>query len=484
MRLRPSLVLIASVTFAAPAAAQSVPPEPALPAPSAPASEVLPEATSVEAHVGVEDGLRVADVVRAIVETSHDRAARLAEVRAARTEITRADYGFVPRLGVTVGYTRLSEIEAPVLGVLAAPADQTQRGLLAPGSPLVAVPLQFPVILDQTQVRAQLAIPVTDYFLRVLPAREAAEHGASAAEAMVEVTERRLALEAEALYWGWARATLGVVVAEQALAAARAHHEDAERLARAGIATPTDLARADAQVAQVEELVATTSHARDAAADRLRTVMHVAHVPASVGEPLDETGDDVDLEALVARAHAHRAELRALEAQLAALEAQRALTTAGMIPRVDVVGEALLANPNPRYVPQTERFDFTWAVGAQASWQLADTLASEAQGRGLDERIASLREQRELTREGIRAEIVDAHRALRDAASSRASRAAQVAAAERTLELATALYRAGRGTSLVVIDAQTLLLRARLDLLSARIDDRMARARIVRATAD
>jgi outer membrane protein TolC len=133
-------------------------------------------------------------------------------------------------------------------------------------------------------------------------------------------------------------------------------------------------------------------------------------------------------------------------------------------------------------VPQTERFDVTWAVGAQASWQLTDALSAGPSRQALESRIAGLRAQRELVREGIRAEVVDAHRAILDARVARVSRQAQVNAAERTLELASSVYRAGRGTSLVVMDAQTLLVRARLDLLAARIEDRIAHARFRRAT--
>jgi outer membrane protein TolC len=124
----------------------------------------------------------------------------------------------------------------------------------------------------------------------------------------------------------------------------------------------------------------------------------------------------------------------------------------------------------------------TWAVGAQASWQLTDALAAEPSRRALEGRIAALREHGELLREGIRAEVVDAHRALLDARSATESRRAQIAAAERALELASEVYRNGRGTSLAVMDAQTLLVRAELDLLAARIDGRIARARLRRAT--
>ncbi len=448
-----------------------------------PRPEPLAAGPSLEQHLSVPGGLRVADVVRAVLDTSHDRAARVAEVAAARAQIDRVTMAFVPRVTLSASYTRLSPIDAPRLGVLVAPGDQTASGLLAPGSPLVAVPLSFPVILDQTQVRAQLAIPVTDYFFRVMPGREAAERATEAADAMVLVTERALALEAETLYWSWARAELSLVVARQALALAEAHCEDARRLLDAGLGLASDVARAEAQVAAMQELVGTTSHARDAGRDRMRVVMHVDRLPGEIGESLDEPDDEAgDIEAAVDLALAQRSELEAMEAQIAATEAQRTLEAAAMIPRLDVFGEALLANPNPRFVPQTERFDVTWAVGAQASWQLTDALSAGPSGLALESRISALREQRELVREGIRAEVVDAQRAILDARVARVSREAQVSAAQRTLDLASNVYRSGRGTSLVVMDAQTLLVRARLDLLAARIDDRIAHARLRRAT--
>ncbi|MFN9809944.1 MAG: TolC family protein [Deltaproteobacteria bacterium] len=440
-------------------------------------------ATSLDAYVSVPGGLRVAEVVRAVLDTSHDRAARLAELGAARAQIERTTLAFVPRVTLGVSYTRLSPIDAPRLGVLVAPADQTSSGLLAPSAPLLAVPVSFPVVLDQTQARAQLAIPVTDYFLRVLPARDAAEHAGEAAEAAVTIGEQALALEAEILYWSWARAELGILVAERALALAEAHRDDARRLVAAGLALASDVARAEAQVAAMQELAAVTSHARDAARDRMRTVTHSPGLSTAIGEPLLQPEQALDeLEPAVELALHARSELGAIDAQLAALEAQRTLEDAAIAPRVDVFAEALLANPNPRFVPQTERFDVTWAVGAQASWQLTDALAAEPSRRALEGRIAALREHGELLREGIRAEVVDAHRALLDARSATESRRAQIAAAERALQLASEVYRNGRGTSLAVMDAQTLLVRAELDLLAARIDGRIARARLRRAT--
>jgi len=432
----------------------------------------------LEDHLGVADGLRVRDVVDAALRVSHDGAARREETVAARADVQRAQLGYVPRVSISASYTRLSPIDAPSAGVLAAPADQTRVGLLSSEVPLLGVALRFPVILDQTQLRAQLAVPVTDYLLRVAPGVRAARAGVRAATALEAVTARRVAMETEAVYWSWARAVLAEVVAARGLSQARAHRDDAARLVAAGVAVAADVARAEAQVAQVEELVATTAHARDAAEDRLRTVTGIRALPRAVGEALDDgTAEAPPREQAVAQAWAQRSELAALDAQVTSLRAMRALQDAARYPRLDLVAEALLANPNPRFVPQTERFDLTWAVGAQVSFTLNDALAAGPTRDALDARVAATQAQREAAREGIRAEVVDAERALRDAASAIAARRAGQGAAERALRLATDTWRAGRGTGLAVIDAQNLLLRAELDLLQARIDLRAAQAR-------
>ncbi|AKF09316.1 outer membrane efflux protein [Sandaracinus amylolyticus] len=448
---------------------------------------------ALAAELAVPGGLRAQDVVRAVVESSFDRRARLAEIEAARADVDRATLALVPRVGLSASYMRLSEIEAPTLGFVAAPVDQTQGGVIEPGSPLVSVPISFPVLLDQTQVRAQLVVPVSDYFLRVLPGRDAAEHVVHAGEATLEATEARLALEAEQLYWGWARARLSLVVARTGLSSAEAHRDDAQRVFDAGLATGADVSRAEAQVAAMRELVDTTEHLRDALADRLRTVMHVSTIPDAIGDTLPDAPalhasrrsvhepGDTAIDDAVAGALERRAELRAIGAQVEALEAQRIVQDAALVPRLDVIGEVLLANPNPRFVPAQERFETTWAVGAQVSWQLADALSADPSRRALESRIAAARASRESIEEGVRAEIVDADRQRRDAVSAMTSRHAQVDAAERALRQASEVFRAGRGTGLPVIDAQTLLVRARLELLNARIDLAVADARWRRA---
>jgi outer membrane protein len=450
------------------------------------ASLLLPLVAAAQDHdpsaeLGVEGGLRSSTVVERALTTSTDRARALAEVSAARTEVDRATLAFVPRLGLSASYTRLSDIDPPLLGYVAAPAAQT-GGAIEPGAALVSIPLSFPSVVDQTAFRAELAIPASDYFLRVAPARAAAEHGVDAAEEGVDAAERRIALEAETLYWNWVRARLAIGVARQARARAEAHLADTESLVDVGIGIEADRARASAQVASMTALAENAEHLRDAIADRLRTIMHVRSIPDAIGDAIDERpSEPVDVDASVRRAIARRSDLRAIDARVAALDSQRTAVTAAYFPRVDVVGEVLVANPNPRYVPSQEEFATTWAVGVRASWQLADTLAAIPTEAGLDAQIAAARHARAALAEGIRAEIVDARRRLADAGSNIARSDEAMVLAERTLAVASDVYRSGRGTSLAVIDAQTLLVQAEFDRISARVDRELARASLRRA---
>lgn len=454
--------------------------------PAAPhATTGAPETASADRFadlVSVEGGLHADEVARAVRTTSPDLAARRRDVDIARAELDRIWLQYVPRVSLGASYVRLSDIEAPSAGVIAAPADQTQMGLLPSGTPLVGVAFQFPVILDQVQARAQLAIPVSDYLLRVHPGEEAARDAIEATDAAAEIAGRGLDLEARLLYLQWVRVRLSARLADEALERARSHTEDARRLIAAGLGIELDLARTTAQVGALEADRAALAHLDTMIRDRLRTLMHAASIPDAIGDALPEpTARAFDLDALVDDALERLPETRALAHEERAVRHQLDVARAGYWPRLDLVAEALLANPNPRFVPNQARFDVTWAVGAQLNFVVNDALATEPSMRALEARVAAIEERSRSLRDGVRARIADAIRQHDDAAASYEARTSSLRAAELTYRLASQAYRAGRGTSLELVDAQTLATRARLDLLTTRIDGASAEARLANA---
>jgi outer membrane protein TolC len=207
----------------------------------------------LRAIVGVPGGLTADDVARAAAASSPLVAERRAQLEESAARLERAKVALAPTLVLNGRYARLSPIDQPTLGTLIT-APGAKPGPLPPETPLVAVPLSFPVYLDQTSAQAALSLPLSDYIFRLSFGHRAAERDARAAALAVEAARRRVAAEARAAYWQWVRARLDAVVAEEAVRTAAAHVADVGRFVNAGSASRADLVRAQSERARTEEL--------------------------------------------------------------------------------------------------------------------------------------------------------------------------------------------------------------------------------------
>jgi len=142
------------------------------------------------------------------------------------------------------------------------------------------------------------------------------------------------------------------------------------------------------------------------------------------------------------------------------------------------VGEVTYASPNQRFVPPQERWDATWSVGVRLSWSPTDAAIAHAQGQGADARARQVAAQRATLVDAIRAELAAAVQASRDADTAVVTSARSLAASEESYRVRRSLFLVGRATSVELTDAETDLLRARLDAVNARVDQRLARVRL------
>ncbi len=439
----------------------------------------------IREETGVAGGLTAAQAAARAWTTSADVAARAAEVDAAGAAVAQSGVAFFPRLTGGARYTRLSNIEAPLLGVWAL-APGAPPGPLPPNAQLVAAPVRFPVQLDQTALQATLAVPLSDYFLRVAPTHAAAMRVEDASRFALDAAGRRAAAEAEVLYYEWARARLARLAEESAVAQARGHIEDVTRLFDAGGASRADVLRVEAQCAGAEQAAVRMTALAGALEARLRVALHIPEAaPLAIGEAiatdLDSAIASRDLDALTSEAEGGRPEVRGLEATAAALERQARAAAGAAAPAFALVGEITDANPNPRYLPSPDRFVTTWSVGAQVSWSPNDATASVAAYRGVRARQAAASEQRRAVLDQVRSEIATALQAVDSAASAQLTSARGARSAEESYRVRRSLFQNGRATSVELTDAETELTRARLAVISARIDARIAEVDILHA---
>ncbi len=437
------------------------------------------------AELGMTGGLTSSEVVRRALNTSFDVGARKADLVAAAADADRALLGYLPDLSVTASYTRESDVGASIFGnLIAAPGQPT--GPLAAGAELVNVPIELQTILNVYVLQANLLVPVSDYFLRVAPARSAAEHARYAASANVETTRARVATDARVAYYSWVRAKLAVVVAEQALEDAKGHLADSRIAEGAGAASPADTLRLESQVARGELYVVNSRSLAAVAEEQLRTDMHDASGRAlAIGEDIRQPLAGQDTGSAMARvpqlrreALRNRPELKSTRESVLGLSDKARLERAGLFPRLDVIGEAGYSDPNPRVLPVEDKLRGSWLAGVRLGWSITDVPSAALAARAAEAKSAATSNDRSALIDRIHVEVESAAHAVDDASVALTTTQRGLDAAEESYRVRRLSFQNGRSTSVELLDAETDLTRARLERLNAEVDDRVARARL------
>ncbi|MCU0685622.1 MAG: TolC family protein, partial [Polyangiaceae bacterium] len=477
-----------------PAGPTSVPAGAARPADARAAAAA--DADTLEAHLASQfsatGGLTADEVAQKAVATSFDVRARQAEIEAATAAVDQAVYAYYPRLTLTASYTRLSPITAPPLNLgggtaLAAPGVVVPDGQQAAPITdinqlqLVRTPaFVFPVILNNYALVARLTVPLSDYLLRFSQAHAAATHSESASMLNERATRLKTAADAKGWYYQWVSAKLSLVAADQSLTQRRAQLLDTQRTFQAGTASRADVLNAEARVADAELFLERQRNLVTLQEERLRTIMH-----DNSGRPYD-MGEDVRNEPPGAQqqvgaladgyneALSQRLEVRALDESALSLRESAKVSRAGAWPRLDGLGDLTYSNPNQRFVPLQERFRATWSVGVQLSWSPNDVPVALSAASATEARAAQTEAQRNALRDGLRQEVVQAHNGLREAQVAVQTSARSLTAAEESYRVRRELFRNGRATNLEVTDAENVLLIARLNSITARVNLRIA----------
>lgn len=447
-----------------------------------------PEASNfydlIAAELGEGEGLTANEVARLASRTSPAARARKEELIAAAAEVDRAAFGYIPRVTVSAGYTRLSDTGNGNVGnIVAAPG--APAGPIAPGTTLVNAPLSFDTPLNQNTFQASIAVPLSDYFFRVAPTHESAKFSETAAKERLLAENLRVGADARISYYDWVRARLGVIVAEQALAQAQAHLADANKGLSAGTLSPADALRVEAEVARNELLVASSQNLSALTEEQLRIAMHdQSRSGYRIGEDVRQPAPSLvgaRLEELYAEAQRSRPELRAFDAERGARERATTAERAGYGPRLELFGNAAYANPNSRIFPQEEEFRGSWEAGVQVTWLLSDVPATGARVRAGDAAARAIAAERASLSDQIRLQVMSAFNDRAEARVAEQTTTRRLTASEESYRTRRLLFQSGRATTVELLDAEIELTRARMEAVNARIDGRVAEVRLAYA---
>src|SRR5262249_19791431 len=110
----------------------------------------------------------------------------------------------------------------------------------------------FPLVLDNYLLQASIAVPISDYFLRIAQNYSAATHVQDGARFDALAARAKSASDGKIAFYTWLRARGAAVVAVQALNDQQTHLNDAKNQFAVGNASRADVLRAETAVASAE----------------------------------------------------------------------------------------------------------------------------------------------------------------------------------------------------------------------------------------
>lgn len=447
------------------------------------------------------------DLARAVVHDgvglTADEAAKRALVRSPRIASARAAAAssgwdaemqwaaFLPQVQGYGQYKRVNNVNNQLdlfpSGQQLSGLDPAQRALAADLQPLFSpsnMP-NFTAPVNQYAVGVSLKYPVSDTFLRVWPAYDAARSALDSSAIQIEVAESLVDFEARTLFYDYARARTQLAVAAQAVRQAEAQASQIRRFADAGAVAHVDLLTATAHLERARGAEARARSGLTVARTRLAIAMgtpaqevseiaeHVLDLPAEGGLALGP---------LTSRALERRAELRALRKLVAASDQMQLAQKRSALPQLVIEAADTYAQPNPRYMPPNRsQFRNSWEIGASLVWSPNGTLTGWQAGRKAEAAGAKLRAELASLEDQVRGEVVQAYEDLQSAVAVARATDAQLAAAQEAYRVRIEQYRSGDGILVDILDADFALTQARLEHASAVIGARSALAALERA---
>lgn len=409
--------------------------------------------------------LRLADVLRAVDAEGYAPAAARADADAAGADVTATLQGLLPTLRIEGGTARTTD----PIGVFG--ARLRQRAVTA--ADFDPARLNRPDALTLTTGALVLEQPV--FVPQALLGRRAATFAAKAADAMADRTAEQSRLAAARAYYGAVVAVAGVAALDSALAAGRAHVNQATTLERNGVVTRSDVLLAQVRVGDIESQRA--SAAGNAIVARLGVAVQMGAPSDTLGALPNVLPSTAEITALVNAGWPHatgtesRRDVQAAQLGVRAARADVQRTNGSWLPTVG----AVLRN-DWATVDQPFGGSPYWTVGVMASWSVfkggadvADRQRASARARAAASRADGAVAQADL--EATQARI------LREVAIERLQIADRsLEQAREALRLVQRRYDGGLAAITELLDAAAARTAADLATVSARHDALVALA--------
>ncbi len=258
----------------------------------------------------------------------------------------------------------------------------------------------------------------------------------------------------------------------------RGHVVMAKAREKIGLATPIDVYRAEIRLKDAQDNLSRAREALRSAGDRLKIVLASPLEQAiQVVAPLDYQPLDITVEEAVATALKHRVELKQVDDRIEESRRASRLAKNNLLPQLDLVANYTRSGSHDKFSRSMRLNEDFWGINLTSTTDWSRT----AEKAGYQQTLLAVKTD-ELNRwtitDGIKREIRQNFDSLLKAAERAQIRNEQIGQASGKLALAEIKFGYGMANNFDVIEAQTELQRARVNLLAAKIEHIVGRYRL------
>lgn len=412
-------------------------------------------ALAVNSSNAAEMSLSADEAVQTALKNNKLMKVNESKIRQAQAKLAESRTAQYPTLNATASYTKLSPVEP----------------FKVPGMNIEI----FPTILDNYTSRLTASQAIFSGF-RISANIALNEALTKATQYDLETSKNTLIHDVLTTYWGYYKLVKSKESMEKSIIQLNSHIKDIENFMSVGMAIENELLKVQVQKSNLELTLVEMDNNLDMIGIALATLMGVdtdtkfiiSDSPSSINSNLMMLNVSRD------SAMANRPELKAAEERIKASQSGVTLARASYFPQINLMANYNFSNPNQRIFPTKAEFRGTWDITLAFSMNLWSWGASSRQEEQAKEQLLQAEMGKDLIADGLNQEVSSAVMNYNRSFNKMEATKQLQAQARENLRVTQEKYKAGSATSSELLDAETSILLADINMVSAQTDYQIA----------
>jgi outer membrane protein TolC len=380
------------------------------------------------------------------------------------SKLTEISSQLLPQFKLSGNYTRLSNN---------IPAFEVKM-------PFSPAPIRIAdAILDNYSFRLGFSQPIFTGF-KLASLKSSAELNLQAAESDYSKEEIDAAFEIFNAYWNLYKAEEINKIIKKNLEQVERHLNDTKIFFDNGLVSTNDLLKLEVQYSNTKMMLIDTENNFNLARIFFNKAigLELTHKTRVSAQELKAVESDYRINELIEEAINNRKELKSLSYRLNASEKGINAAKANWLPSMYLTGNYYYSNPNPRFQPAKNEFNYNWDISVTLSWDIWNWGLTASQISQAEETKVQIETNLDQLKENIQVEVYSNYLNLVKSKEKLNVSRQTLTQAEENYRVTVDKYNVQLATSTDLIDAETLKLQAETNLKTSEVDFQIAKVKL------